>query len=126
MHLQANDPRARTHCYHHFHPACLFTYWDDENRFQNRCPECRTSQGVLREKVEFEAEREDRCYESTRGLGSLESQYRRVLADRVAHGLDFGNMPTLMEMWCRDNVEPWLKWQRAKQKQQTPGWDVIE
>lgn len=116
----------RTHCNHHFHPSCLFTYWDDEHRFQNRCPECRTSQGILREKVKFETEREDRCHESDHALEGTEEAQMEAVIERVQANVEFGNMPALMEMWCRFKIEPRLRRRRALQKQNLPGWDEMK
>lgn len=154
-----DDLQKRTHCNHHYHPACLFTYWvspptglptnpspltspppppktnththpthhqDDEHRFQNRCPECRTSQGILRDKVDFLAERDDICYEEDPDLSGLEEAYLEALQETVAAGEAFDDSAELMDLWCRVKMEKSLKEQRRVQKEQNPGWDDLK
>ncbi|KAF7504967.1 hypothetical protein GJ744_001548 [Endocarpon pusillum] len=123
--FEHDDLVMETHCNHHFHPACLFSYWDDEHRFQNRCPECRTSQGILRDKVNFEAERRDVCYESNHELSRLEHAYMVALVERVSGNIAFHDAPPLMEMWCRSRVERLLKGERERKKLNVKGWNDL-
>ena len=76
--------------------------------------------------MEFEAEREDRCYEAQHELQGLEGYQFEALRERVIAGQAFGNSKPLMELWLRWKVEWLLKAQRLEKKQNTPGWDDIK
>ena len=75
--------------------------------------------------MDFEAEREDRCYEANPELHSLDEAYLEALLEREDAGMGFDEEKPLMEMWCRVKTEKLLKMQRAERKEHVFGWDVI-
>ena len=80
----------------------------------------------MRKKIEFEAEREDKCYEERHDLQDLETFQLQALVERLRAGQAFGNSEPLMELWLRWKVERLLKAQRAEKKRHTLGWDEIK
>jgi uncharacterized pyridoxamine 5'-phosphate oxidase family protein len=67
------------------------------------------SQGILREKVYFVAEREDRCYEASHELEGLEDAYLKAVEQRATENVAFDNEPPLMEIWSRDKIEGFVE-----------------
>jgi hypothetical protein len=87
---------------------------------------CRTPQGVLRDRVEFDAEREDRCYQADQSLGGLEIHQRAGMVELMRRGHSLQQYKVLMDLWERHHVEPLLKSVRQNKKENIRGWDDLK
>lgn len=82
----------------------------------------------MRKKIEFEAEREDKCYgyEERHELEGLETFQLDALVERRRDGQAFGNSEPLKELWQRWKIERLLEAHRMEKKRRTPGWEEIK
>jgi hypothetical protein len=78
----------RLYCGHRFHPKCIFTHWDSYTIFSNPCCNCRLSQGWLKDRMDFPAQKQDKCYSWDGGTMAKDDS-----------NLDWGIQRCLQENW---------------------------
>ena len=111
------------HCDHRYHPACIFEHWDNELIFNNPCPTCRRSQGILRDRLDFVAAKVDVDH------GANDAQRLRDVNNHIVLSGAFTNGETiesqhvnLQELYWRTGIQLWKKQQRRARKEQIANW----
>lgn len=74
--------------------------------------------------MDFEAERQDKCYEAKDDLSRLDAQLAGALCERVLANRSFREYPVLVDLWCRTTMKTYLEVLKES-RDGMHGWNVI-
>ena len=124
--FEADELVMQLHCDHRYHPGCIYEHWDDDLIFNNPCPSCRRSQGILRDRLDFVAEKIDVDHGANEAQRLRDVNNHMVLNTVVANFEPIENQHiTVQELYWRSGIEAWRKKQRAARKAQVANWDKL-